>query len=77
MTNVERATSLVCFHDRSSPDDLAANASNFGESLDYLQARERAERAAARSALSIKARQVHQELARHYAEKVRGNGTGS
>ena len=43
-------------------------------SLEYLRARERAERAAAKRAQSLAARHVHQELAQHYAELVRGAG---
>jgi hypothetical protein len=35
--------------------------------VDYLRARERAERAAAKRAQSVAARHVHQELAQHYA----------
>jgi hypothetical protein len=40
-------------------------------SIDYLRARERAERAAAKRAQSLAARQVHQELAQQYAEFLR------
>ena len=43
-------------------------------SVDYLQARERAERAAAKRAQSAAARHVHQELAQHYAELARQSG---
>lgn len=39
--------------------------------LDYLIARERAERAAAERAQSPAARGIHQELAQHYAELAR------
>lgn len=38
---------------------------------DYLRARERAERAAAKRAESLAARHAHQELAQHYAELLR------
>lgn len=43
-------------------------------SLDYLRARERAERAAAKRAQSIAARHIHQELAQHYAALLRRTG---
>ena len=39
--------------------------------VDYLRARERAERAAAKRAQSLAARQVHQELAQQYAQLLR------
>ena len=39
--------------------------------VDYLRARERAERAAAKHAQSLAARHVHQQLAQHYAQLVR------
>ena len=41
-------------------------------SADYWRARERAERAAAKTAGSALARAVHQELAQEYAARVRG-----
>jgi hypothetical protein len=40
-------------------------------SVDYLRRRERAERAAAKNAVSDAARRVHQELAQNYAELLR------
>lgn len=45
-----------------------------GWSADYLRARERAERAAAKRAQSSAARHVHQELALHYAELAKAAG---
>ena len=42
--------------------------------VDYLRAREMAERAAAKRAQSLAARHVHQELAQHYAELVKRAG---
>ena len=54
-----------------SPDD-APGPDDW--SLDYLQARERAERAAAKRAQSIAARHIHQELAQHYAALLRRAG---
>lgn len=42
------------------------------ESQDYLRGRERAERAAAKSAVSNAARRAHQELARRYSELLHG-----
>jgi hypothetical protein len=41
---------------------------------EYLRARERAERAAAKRAQSLAARHVHQELAQHYARLVSSAG---
>ena len=46
------------------------------ESLDYFRHRERAERAAAKKALSDAARRVHQELAQEYAELIRKQALG-
>jgi hypothetical protein len=43
------------------------------ESLEYFLRRERAERAAAKSAVSQAARQAHQELAQKYADLIRGS----
>jgi hypothetical protein len=40
------------------------------DDMDYLQRRERQERAAAKRAPSLKARLVHQEMAQHYAELI-------
>jgi hypothetical protein len=40
------------------------------ESLEYFRRRERAERAAAKSAVSQAARRAHQELAQKYCELV-------
>ena len=42
--------------------------------VEYLRAREMAERAAAKRAQSQAARQIHQELAQHYAELARRAG---
>ncbi len=75
MTNVEGSTSLVCFHDRPGAFEAApAEPDAADPPLDYLRARERAERAAAKSAQSLKARHVHQELAQYYARKIRQSG---
>jgi hypothetical protein len=41
------------------------------ESREYFRRREHAERAAAKSATSIAARGLHQELAQNYAELLR------
>lgn len=41
---------------------------------DYCRARERAERAAAKTAQSIEARRVHQELAQAYAQRAQWRG---
>jgi hypothetical protein len=43
------------------------------ESEEYLRRRERAERAAAKQAVSEEARRVHQELAQEYSERLRKN----
>ena len=42
------------------------------ETLEYFRRRELAERAAAKSAASEVARRVHQELAQHYSDLLRG-----
>lgn len=54
-------------HGLGAPDALPQGAC----SVEYLRARERAERAAAKRAQSLAARHVHQELAQHYAQLVR------
>jgi len=41
------------------------------DSRAYFELRERAERAAAKSAACLEARRIHQELAQSYAEAVR------
>ena len=69
--------SLVVF--RSSTNGLDEpstdeSGSALAPSVDYLRARERAERAAAKRARSLAARHVHQELAQHYAKLVRHTG---
>ena len=75
MTNVENASSMVFFHDRPGVlEHSAPRADSLEGSLDYLRARERAERAAAKAARSIKARHVHQELAQCYARRIRQAG---
>ena len=76
MTNVETSCSMVFFHDRPGSLEEASPAADCPkESIDYLMARERAERAAAKSARSIKARHVHQELAQYYAQRIRQSGS--
>lgn len=42
------------------------------DSLDYFRRRERAERAAAKNALSMAARSAHQELAQYYSQLLNG-----
>jgi hypothetical protein len=42
-------------------------------SEDYLRRRERAERAAAKNAMSDAARRAHQELAQGYARRLQGS----
>ncbi len=77
MTNVDRPISMVFFHDfPGSAESRATVPDPADESIDYLQARERFERSAAKRARSVKARQVHQELAQHYAEKARRAAIG-
>ena len=44
------------------------------QQIEYYQARERAERAAAKAAACPQARRVHQELAQHYQDVVRLGG---
>jgi hypothetical protein len=75
MTNVESASSMVFFHDRPGVlEDPEPPTDSLEGSIDYLMARERAERAAAKAARSMKARHVHQELAQCYARKIRQAG---
>lgn len=72
MTNVEHASSMVFFHDQPGAlDETSTPDQRLEQSLDYLRARERAERAAAQLALTAKARHLHQELAQCYARKIR------
>lgn len=75
MTNVEGSTSIVAFHDRPGAVDMEASVAECPDArLDYLHARERAERAAAKRARTAKARRVHQELAQCYASEIRQSG---
>ena len=75
MTNVEGSTSLVCFHDQPGGLEMRPADPDPGDhNVDYLRARERAERAAVKSAHSTKARSVHQELAQYYARKIHRSG---
>jgi hypothetical protein len=72
MTNVDRPTTMVFFHDLPGDGEDSAHFAEPGrESIDYLQARERSERTAAKLAQTVGARRAHQELAQHYAEKAR------
>ena len=76
MTNVESICSMVFFHDRPGAlEEPSPTADGLEESVDYLRSRERAERAAAKSALTAKARHLHQELAQYYAWKIRQAGS--
>lgn len=54
------------------PDDRSEEVS-----ADYCRKRERAERAAAKRATSLRARSVHQELAQHYARRAQDLTPGS
>jgi hypothetical protein len=75
MTNVESTSSMVFFHDRPGVlEEREPRSDSLERSIDYLRARERAERAAAKAARSIKTRHVHQELAQCYARKIRQAG---
>ena len=65
-------SSLIIFR-AAGARDAEAPASPVGE--DYCKVRERAERAAAKSAHSIEARRAHQELAQAYARATRQRGS--
>ena len=70
--NVECGTSsIVIFADdwasRNTPEPAFAIRAD-AEWLDYCRARELAERKAAKSARSLQARRVHQELAQAYMQ---------
>jgi hypothetical protein len=75
MSNIEGPTSLVVTFGSNGRDELpSSNARPGRESIDYLRAREHAEKAAAKGALSIGARRAHQELAQYYAELIQTFG---
>lgn len=61
----------TCAHFGSAIDDRDAKEAFNPETSDHWRARERAERAAAKSARSAIARAVHQELAQEYSARVR------
>jgi hypothetical protein len=63
MTNVSAHASIKVF--RANPGDVEEPAN--GLDPDYLQIRERAERAAAKQCKSAAARSVHQQLALLYS----------
>lgn len=65
MTGPSSQRTLIVFHDRVGSGGPEPDPDE--PPVDYLRTREQAERAAARSAKSAKARWVHQQLARHYA----------
>ncbi len=79
MTMVDGPFPFVLFHD---PPALAARdapvereASCDGISFEYFEARERAEKAAAKVATSLAARRIHQELAQIYGALARQSVT--
>lgn len=71
--------SIIIFRDewatKNNPETRGPETQRHGpadtEWADYCRARERAERAAAKRASSIRARRVHQELAQAYASVTR------
>jgi hypothetical protein len=67
--------SLIIFRDdwaaKNNPAPRSHSSAADAEWTDYCRARERAERAAAKRASSIRARRVHQELAQAYAGVAR------
>jgi hypothetical protein len=68
---------LIVFKNVAGGDDFAAaefEPAALDGQVDYLRAREQAERVAAKRAQSLAARQAHQELAQHYAQLVRRVG---
>jgi hypothetical protein len=73
MTMTEGPIGFVLFQDATGEADVSDPQPSSGLnhiSLWYLQARERAERAAAKRATSLAARCVHQELAQSYAMQL-------
>ena len=69
MTMVELASPMITFPGNGLFGAAAEDCGddNGSPCAEYLKSRERAERAAAKSAGSLAARRVHQELAQHYA----------
>jgi hypothetical protein len=70
---------LIIFRDewatKNNPGAQAHRPAADAAWIDYCRARERAERAAAKHASSIRARRVHQELAQAYASVTRQRGS--
>jgi hypothetical protein len=81
MIMVDRPTGFILFHDApgapSAALDTEPKSGLNDESLDYLRAREHAERRAAKYATSTAARAVHHELAHFYAREVDEIGRAS
>ena len=75
MNVCDESGSLIIFRDewatKNNPEPQSHSPAADAEWADYCRARERAERAAAKRASSIKARRVHQELAQAYASVIR------
>ena len=74
MTMVEGPTSFVLFHEGAPLAGGRAHSEAGEHPIEYLRARERDERAAAKRATSRAARSAHQELAQHYAHKITTQG---
>jgi len=77
MSQVDNSGPLIVFHSPGNgaferePDTAEPH---HGEAREFLESRERAERAAANSASSISAKRIHEELAERYLALIRRGG---
>lgn len=77
MSQVDNSGPLIVFHPSpgGASDEPADSAEAYGgEGRDFLEGRERAERAAANIASSTAARRAHEELAGLYSARIRRSG---
>ena len=77
MTMNDGPVQLVVFRDMDGLASEPHSDRQEARSVEYLKARERAERAAAKNATSLAARCVHQELAQQYARRAGSDQTGT
>lgn len=79
MPNIERASCFVVLTPApgGSHDSLGEGKGGGAPDLDYLRARERTERAAAKNARSVASRRAHQQLAEAYAALADEGGSRS
>jgi len=62
---------IVVYRDFPSERPAHAGSTELSDDKDYFRAREQAERAAAKAAVSTRARRIHQQLAQVYAQLAR------